>query len=69
MREATIQKIIDIQPIPNADNIEVASVLGWKCVVKKSDAFKIGDLVVYVAIDSFLPKLPQFATFKFEKHK
>ncbi|MFH1288821.1 MAG: RNA ligase (ATP), partial [bacterium] len=56
---ASIQKIIDIQPIPNADNIEVAAILGWKVVTRKSE-FKPGDMVVYIEIDSVLPERPEF---------
>ena len=50
----TIQKIVDITPIPDADKIELAQVLGWQCVIKK-DTFKIGDLCVYFEVDSYLP--------------
>lgn len=56
---ASIQKIIELNPIPNADAIEVATVLGWKVVVKKGE-FKVGDLCVYCEIDSILPALPEF---------
>lgn len=57
---ATMERILDIQPIPNADAIEVATVKGWKVVVKKGD-FKIGDLCIYVEIDSILdPENPEF---------
>lgn len=51
---ATIRTINDIQPIPDADMIEVATVDGWKCVVKKG-TFKIGDKSVYIEIDSLIP--------------
>ena len=51
---ASIQVIKDLQPIAGADAILVASVLGWKCVVKKTE-FKVGDLCVYFEIDSILP--------------
>ena len=57
---ASIQVIKKIEPIPNADNIELATILGWKVVVKKND-FKVGDLVVYIEIDSLLPDRPEFA--------
>lgn len=57
---ASIQRIKEIRPIENADNIEVATVLGWECVVKKSDNFKVGDLVVYIEIDSIVPEKPEF---------
>ena len=56
---ATIQKILSINPIENADAIEVAQILGWKIVVKKNE-FKIGDLVVYCEIDSLLPEIQEF---------
>lgn len=56
---ASIQRILNISPIPNADNIEVAKVLGWNVVVKKGE-FYTGDLVVYVEIDSILPDRPEF---------
>lgn len=51
---ATIQRIAALTPIEGADKIEVASVLGWKVVVKKGD-FKVGDLCVFAEIDSILP--------------
>lgn len=56
---ASVVKIVDIQPIPNADNIVVAKVKGWNVIVKKNE-FKVGDLAVYYEIDSFLPICPQF---------
>jgi len=57
---ASIQKILDLQPIPNADTIEVATILGWKVVVGKKDNFKVGDLVVYCEVDSILPDKPEY---------
>jgi len=56
---ASIQRITDIQPIDGADRIEVASILGWKVVIKKGE-FNIGDKVIYVEIDSVLPDVPEF---------
>lgn len=50
----SIQEIKDIQPIEGADRIEIATILGWKLVIKK-DEFKIGDKCVYFEVDSFLP--------------
>ena len=57
---ASIQKITDIRPIHDAQNIEVASVLGWECIVAKKDNFQINDLVVYIEVDSILPVKPEF---------
>jgi len=66
---ATIQVISDIQSIPDADNIQVASVRGWKVVVRK-DEFKIGDRCVYCEIDSLMPENnPHFDFLKNSKGK
>jgi RNA ligase (TIGR02306 family) len=51
---ATIRKIDNIRPIVGADAIECAVVGGWTVVVKK-DEFKVGDLAVYLEIDSWVP--------------
>lgn len=50
----TIRVVSEIKPIPNADNIELAVVDGWQCVVKKGD-FQVGDNGLYFEIDSFIP--------------
>lgn len=50
---ASIQRIKDLQPIPDADKIEKASVLGWHIVVKKGE-FQIGNYCVFFEIDSLL---------------
>jgi RNA ligase (TIGR02306 family) len=55
----TVQKILDIQPIQNADSIEVSTIKGWHCVVKKGE-FKIGDKCVFFEVDSFVPAIKQF---------
>jgi RNA ligase (TIGR02306 family) len=57
---ASIRKISDIQPIEGADMIELAIVDGWKVVVAKNVNHKVGDLVVYCEIDSFLPIKEEF---------
>lgn len=57
---AHVEQIVDIQPIPNADKIEVATVLGWRVVISKVDNFKVGDKVVYIEIDSKVPDRPEF---------
>ena len=51
---ASIRKIDGIAPIEGADAIEVATVGGWKVVVKKGE-FDVGDLAVYCEIDSWIP--------------
>ncbi len=59
---ATIRKIDAIDPIEGADQIEVATVGGWKVVVKKNE-FKVNSLAVYLEIDSWVPnELAPFLT-------
>lgn len=62
---ASIQKILAVDPILDANAIDVATVLGWKVVVKKGE-FKPGDLCVYCEVDSVLPK--DRSEFEFLKH-
>jgi len=52
---AQVVKILNIETIKNADQIELATVLDWQVIVKK-DEFKIGDLGIYYSIGSVLPK-------------
>ena len=56
---AHIEKITNLGSIVGADRIEVATVLGWQCVVKKGE-FKIGDIVIYIEIDSVMPDKPEY---------
>lgn len=58
-RLATIQKVSAVLPIDGADRIELATVLGWQCVVEKG-RFHPGELAVYFEIDSFLPVRQEF---------
>jgi RNA ligase (TIGR02306 family) len=51
---ASIQRIVAVDDIPGADAIQVYTVLGWK-VVDKKGAHRVGDLVVYLSIDSWVP--------------
>jgi len=46
--------IKDIIPHKNADSLEICVIKGWECIVKK-DTYKVGDLVVYIPVDSVLP--------------
>ena len=52
---AHIEKIEWVKPIEGADNIELIGVLGWICIAKK-DEFKVGDMAVYIEIDSKCPE-------------
>jgi len=60
MPSASIQKVLALDPMENADRLLLASVLGWKCVVSKADNLAVGDLVVFIEIDSVVPETPLF---------
>ena len=55
----TIQRVVAIDVIPDSDFLEAASIMGWKCVVKKGE-FKVGELGIYFEVDSFLPVEPRY---------
>lgn len=55
MKNASIEILTNIRPHPNADRLEIATVLGWQCIVKRGE-FRPGDRVVFVAPDTILPK-------------
>jgi RNA ligase (TIGR02306 family) len=55
MRKMASIRVIDkIEPIEGADAIETAVIGGWKVVVKKGE-FAVGDMAVYLEIDSWVP--------------
>lgn len=70
MRKLASIKVIDnIEPIEGADMIELATVGGWKVVVAKNVGHKVGDLVVYCEIDSFLPIEQEFEFLRKSSYK
>lgn len=54
MKLASIELISDIKPHPNADKLELATVLGWQTVVKKGE-YNVGDKIVFINIDTIVP--------------
>ena len=65
---ASIQKILSLTPIKGADRIEVATILGWQCIVKKGE-FKEGDFCVFFEVDSILPPEPQYIFLEKSKYR
>ena len=51
---ATVQRIEEIKDIEGAELIQAYRVLGWWVVGKRGE-FKVGDLAVYLSIDSWVP--------------
>jgi RNA ligase (TIGR02306 family) len=68
---ATVESVSEIRPHPNADKLELAGLegMGWQVVVKKGE-YKVGDIVVFVKIDSLVPRIPETEfLFKDEKEQ
>lgn len=53
--QAHLEKVVKVYPIEGADNVEMCQILDYHVVVQKSHAFKSGDLVVYIEVDSIVP--------------
>lgn len=65
---ASVQRVEEVAPIPGADAVEVARVLGWRVVVRKGE-FRPGDPVVYCEVDSLLPVRPEFEFLRASSYK
>lgn len=55
MKLATYATISRLSPIPGANRIEKATVLGWDAVVRKGE-FSENDVVIFVFPDTWIPK-------------
>ena len=64
---ASVQRVLALHPIENADAIELAQINGWQCVVKKGE-FIAGSLGVFFEIDAIPPGLPQLAFLWTSRH-
>lgn len=53
--EVKVVRIEQILPHLNADRLSIATIAGWQCVVGK-DQYQVGELAVYLPIDSILPQ-------------
>ena len=56
---AYLVKIDEIRPIEGYDRVEHARVGGWWIIVRK-DQFKVGDVAIYIEIDSKVPEKEPF---------
>ena len=56
---ATIELVSSIEKHPNADTLEIATVLGWK-VICKAGTYQAGEKVIYINIDSVLEDRPEY---------
>ena len=55
MKLASIETIKSLKKHPNADKLELAQVMGWQSVVQ-ANLHKEGDKIVFIMIDTILPK-------------
>jgi RNA ligase (TIGR02306 family) len=60
---ASIQTIVSVVPHPNADQLDLAKVLGYSCVIKKG-SFAAGDRCIFIQPDSVLPQAPWSAFYR-----
>lgn len=65
---AYVVQIDDIRPIEGYDRVEYAKTGGWWVVVKK-DQFKVGDLAIYIEVDSKVPETEPFMFLEKKKFK
>ena len=63
---ASIQQILDITEIDNAENIVLATIEGWRSIIKRGQ-FNIGDNVIFCEPDSILPQQKEFGDFAKDK--
>ena len=52
--EVKVVNILDVRPHNNADNLEIALIHGYDCVIRKN-TFKAGDPAVYIPDAAILP--------------
>lgn len=57
---ATVERLISVEPHPNADRLDLVKVLGYQCVTERG-LHKEGDLIIYIQPDSVLPDDAEWA--------
>lgn len=65
---ASIKKIDNLIPHPNADTLCLATIGGWQVVTKKGE-FEVGDLCAYIEIDSIVPPKPEFEFLQHRRYR
>lgn len=57
MKLASLEIVKNVKKHPNADNLDILTILGWQTIVKKGE-FKEGDKIIFIVIDTILPDAP-----------
>lgn len=65
---ASIKTIKNVQPISDANAIELATIDGWQSVIRK-DQFRVGDRVIFIEPDALLPNTPEFEFMRLKKFR
>lgn len=61
--------ITNIEPIPNYDRVEWATINGgWKVIISKTDNFSVGDTCIYFEVDSKVPENDARFAFLAKRH-
>lgn len=63
MKLASIEKIKSVIKHPNADALDIVTVLGYQAIVKR-DQYKEGDLILFIQPDTVLPDAPWASMYK-----
>ncbi|KAJ3336742.1 hypothetical protein HDU93_002287 [Gonapodya sp. JEL0774] len=63
MALATIEVLLELAPHPNADTLDLATVLGYTCIVKRG-TFNVGEKVILIQPDTVLPDAPWAVVYK-----
>lgn len=56
---ASVQEVLSVTPVTNAERLDSIKVLGWNLVAKRGE-FNVGDRCCYVECDSVLPDQPVY---------
>jgi len=69
MKLASIETITEILPHGNADSLLICRVLGYQCIIRKVDDFKVGDKVCFIQPDTVLPDAEWATIFKAKSNR
>lgn len=56
---ASVQTITKIEPHTNADTLSIATVMGWRVIIKTGE-FQEGDNIIYVETDTIMPAKKEY---------
>lgn len=69
MKLASIEKISEVIPHPNADRLRIFKLEGMAWRVVSAENYQVGDLVGYAFIDTIAPEIPEFEFLRDKKFR